>query len=167
MRRNLLTVIALNILGLILFFSWYLPENHGFWFLFDKNIFYFFIERLILDGFFTYLVALTNNRKFDLVAIAAMLSLMGYFFIKGDRKIKREVILIGLTMIVVAVLLNQIGRQIPVMRGSPTGYFENVNRVSELVTTISAKDYSGDSFPGDHGLMLMIFTAFMWRYFGF
>ncbi|ELO6405044.1 TPA: Kdo(2)-lipid A phosphotransferase, partial [Escherichia coli] len=23
-----------------------------------------------------------------------------------------------------------------------------------------------DSFPGDHGMMLLIFSAFMWRYFG-
>ena len=29
-----------------------------------------------------------------------------------------------------------------------------------------AKDYSGDSFPGDHGLMLMIYAGFMLRYFG-
>jgi membrane-associated phospholipid phosphatase len=25
---------------------------------------------------------------------------------------------------------------------------------------------SKDSFPGDHGMMLLIFASFMWRYFG-
>ena len=29
-----------------------------------------------------------------------------------------------------------------------------------------AKDYSFDSFPGDHGLMLMIYAGFMLKYFG-
>ncbi|MGU7807728.1 phosphatase PAP2 family protein, partial [Escherichia coli] len=28
------------------------------------------------------------------------------------------------------------------------------------------KDASKDSFPGDHGMMLLIFASFMWRYFG-
>jgi membrane-associated phospholipid phosphatase len=41
-----------------------------------------------------------------------------------------------------------------------------VHRVSEL-TGIPAKDASKDSFPGDHGMMLIIFACFIWRYFGF
>nr|WP_304622897.1 phosphatase PAP2 family protein [Pantoea sp. B_10] len=41
-----------------------------------------------------------------------------------------------------------------------------MHRVSEL-TGIPAKDASRDSFPGDHGMMLIIFACFMWRYFGF
>ncbi|KJT24215.1 phosphatase PAP2 family protein, partial [Salmonella enterica] len=38
-------------------------------------------------------------------------------------------------------------------------------RVSELLH-IPTKDASKDSFPGDHGMMLLIFSAFMLRYFG-
>ncbi|CNH93688.1 undecaprenyl pyrophosphate phosphatase [Yersinia pekkanenii] len=36
--------------------------------------------------------------------------------------------------------------------------------LSEL-TGIPTKDASGDSFPGDHGMMLMILACFMLRYF--
>ncbi|CNH93655.1 undecaprenyl pyrophosphate phosphatase [Yersinia pekkanenii] len=31
-RRNLPTILLLNLLGIALFFSWYIPENHGVWF---------------------------------------------------------------------------------------------------------------------------------------
>jgi membrane-associated phospholipid phosphatase len=73
---------------------------------------------------------------------------------------------IGITMLLTAVILNQLGHLIPVQHASPTLFFEHVHRVSEL-TGIPAKDASSNSFPGDHGMMLMIFACFMWRYFGF
>lgn len=50
-------------------------------------------------------------------------------------------------------------------RASPTLTFTDINRVSELLS-VPTKDASRDSFPGDHGMMLLIFSAFMWRYFG-
>lgn len=72
---------------------------------------------------------------------------------------------IGVTMLFFAVILNQLGHLIPVQRCSPTGFFENIHRVSKMLV-FKTKDYSGDSFPGDHGLMLMIYAGFMLRYFG-
>lgn len=72
---------------------------------------------------------------------------------------------IGITMLFFAVILNQLGHLIPVQRCSPTGFFENIHRISKMLA-FKAKDYSGDSFPGDHGLMLMIYAGFMLRYFG-
>jgi hypothetical protein len=37
----------LNVAGLALFFSWYLPADHGFWFPLDSAIFHFFNEELV------------------------------------------------------------------------------------------------------------------------
>jgi membrane-associated phospholipid phosphatase len=37
--------------------------------------------------------------------------------------------------------------------------------VSDVIS-FPTKDASKDSFPGDHGMMLLIFASFMWRYFG-
>ena len=62
------------------------------------------------------------------------------------------------------MILNQLGHLLPVQRASPTHFFENINRVGEL-TGINTKDSSRDSFPGDHGMMLIIFAVFMLRYF--
>ncbi|VEC80915.1 putative permease [Raoultella ornithinolytica] len=35
-----------------------------------------------------------------------------------------------------------------------------------MLSPFPTKDASKDSFPGDHGMMLLIFATFMWRYFG-
>lgn len=36
MGKNLGKIIFLNAVGLTIFFSWYLPAEHGFWFTLDK-----------------------------------------------------------------------------------------------------------------------------------
>ena len=71
----------------------------------------------------------------------------------------------GILMLLFAVAIKQTGRFLPIAHPSPTLFFENVTRLSELVD-IPAKDADRNSFPGDHGMMLMIFTAFLGRYFG-
>lgn len=42
MKTRLPLIVLLNAAGLALFFSWYLPVNHGFWFPLDSAIFHFF-----------------------------------------------------------------------------------------------------------------------------
>ncbi|WP_306542167.1 hypothetical protein [Phascolarctobacterium faecium] len=165
MGKNLGKIIFLNAVGLTIFFSWYLPAEHGFWFTLDKSIFYYFNEQLQPESSFTYFVGLTNVRHFDIISLMAMLALYGYYYSKQDHLGKRKMWFIGVTMLFFAVILNQLGHLIPVQRCSPTGFFENIHRVSKMLV-FKAKDYSGDSFPGDHGLMLMIYAGFMLRYFG-
>lgn len=82
MKNRIPLILLLNIAGVALFCSWYLPANHGAWLPVDSAIFHFF-----------------NHGVSDVVNF-------------------------------------------------PT------------------KDASKDSFPGDHGMMLLIFASFMWRYFG-
>lgn len=163
-RRNLPWIILFNILGIALFFSWYLPPNHGFWFSVDSSIFFFFNEHLATNHTFLYLVAYTNNRAFDAVALLSMGLLYLSFFVKRDGYGKRRMLILGVVILFTAVVLNQLGHLLPVQRASPTHFFENINRVGEL-TGINTKDSSRDSFPGDHGMMLIIFAVFMLRYF--
>jgi len=69
-------------------------------------------------------------------------------------------------MLLSAIIINQLAQALmPVKRASPTLFFNDALRVSNVLH-ISTKDASKDSFPGDHGMMLLIFCAFMWRYFG-
>ncbi len=162
---RLITILLLNLLGLVLFFSWYLPPDHGFWFALDKDIFYSFNSKMVTHPGFAMLVAITNFRGFDLVSLLAMGCLYLFFWRKQTPQGKRRMLAIGVTMLLTAVVLNQLGHLIPVHHASPTLFFKDVHRVSEL-TGIPAKDASGNSFPGDHGMMLIIFACFMWRYFG-
>ncbi|CNH85828.1 MULTISPECIES: phosphatase PAP2 family protein [Yersinia] len=163
-RRNLPTILLLNLLGIALFFSWYIPVNHGFWFKIDSAIFFYFNQHLLSSPPFLHLVAITNNRGFDAISLMCMGLLYLYFYIKEPPTGRRRLIVTGVVMLLTAVILNQLGHLLPVSHPSPTLTFENINRVSEL-TGIPTKDASSDSFPGDHGMMLMIFACFMLRYF--
>ncbi|PHM33071.1 phosphatase PAP2 family protein [Xenorhabdus innexi] len=162
-RSHPLAILILNMLGIGLFFSWYLPENHGFWFHIDSAIFHYFNEKLLPNSKFALFVAIVNIRAFDVISLLCMGLLYYSAFRKQDYAGKRRLFMIGLVMLITAVIINQIGHQIPVSRPSPTLTFENVNRVSEM-TSWHTKDASGDSFPGDHGLMLLIFSCFILRY---
>ncbi|CNH67220.1 undecaprenyl pyrophosphate phosphatase [Yersinia aldovae] len=163
-RRNLPTILLLNMLGIVLFLSWYIPVNHGFWFKIDSAIFFYFNQHLLSSPTFLHLVAITNNRAFDVISLICMGLLYLCFYIKETPVGRRRLIVIGFVMLLTAVILNQLGHMLPVSHPSPTLTFDNINRVSEL-TGIPTKDASSDSFPGDHGMMLMIFACFMLRYF--
>ncbi len=162
--KRLLTILALNAAGFALFFSWYLPENHGQWFILDKTIFYWFNQHLVTNQALLWLVAITNFRAFDGVSLLAMGALYLHFWRRETPQGRRRMLAIGITMLITAVGLNQLGHLIPVSHGSPTKFFPDVNHVTRL-TGIPTKDSSADSFPGDHGMMLMIFACFMLRYF--
>ncbi|MNG94006.1 Inner membrane protein YeiU [compost metagenome] len=163
-RRNLPFIIFFNLLGIALFLSWFLPTNHGYWFTLDSAIFFFFNRHLATDPGFLHLVAITNNRAFDVISLIAMGLLYLYFYLKQDAVGRRRLLITGIVMLLTAVVLNQLGHLLPVKHPSPSLSFENINRVSTL-TGIPTKDASSDSFPGDHGMMLMIFSCFMLRYF--
>ncbi|MEM6049324.1 phosphatase PAP2 family protein [Erwinia sp. P7711] len=162
--NRLLTILVLNVLGFALFFSWYLPVNHGFWFQLDKNIFYWFNDRLLTNKPLLWLLAVTNFRAFDGISLLAMGGLYLHFWRRETPPGRRRLLAIGIAMLICAVVLNQLGHLIPVSHPSPTKFFPDVNHVTKL-TGIPAKDASADSFPGDHGMMLMIFACFMLRYF--
>ncbi|HCU0293782.1 TPA: phosphatase PAP2 family protein [Citrobacter sedlakii] len=166
MKTRLSLILLLNAAGLALFMSWYLPAQHGIWSTADSSIFHFFNQRLVESRAFLWLVALTNNRAFDGCSLLAMGCLMLSFWLKETPAGRRRIIMTGLVMLLTAVVLNQLGQALlPVKRASPTLSFEHIYRVSELLH-IPTKDASRDSFPGDHGMMLLIFAAFMLRYFG-
>lgn len=162
--NRLLKILVLNALGFALFLSWYLPANHGFWFGVDKNLFYWFNDRLVTNKALLWMLAITNFRAFDGVALLAMGALYLSFWRRETPEGRRRMLAIGITMLISAVILNQLCRFIPVSHPSPTKFFPNVNHVGQL-TGFPTKDASANSFPGDHGMMLMIFACFMLRYF--
>ncbi len=166
--HRFLVIILLNVLGIVLFFSWYLPADHGFWFTVDSSIFLYFNRLMINSHVFALFLAVTNYRAFDAISLLFMGALYLHYFLKAGHDERYRLISIGIVMVLSAVVLNQLGHLLPVSHASPTIFFENdpkVARVSQFVN-IPTKDASYDSFPGDHGMLLMIFAAYMWRYFG-
>jgi len=166
MKTRISGILLLNIAGLALFLSWFLPANHGFWSSLDSGIFHFFNQGLAESRAYVWFLAITNNRAFDGCSLLAMGSLMLHFWLKEQPQGRRRIVIIGLVMLLAAVIVNQLAQHLmPVKRASPSLSFPDVYRVSDLLH-ISTKDASKDSFPGDHGMMLLIFATFMWRYFG-
>lgn len=158
----------ISLLGIALFLSWYLPDHHGLWYAIDKKLFFYFNHKMVADPHFADLVALVNKRAFDLCSLLAMGLVYGYFFLRADGNGRRRLLAIGITMLLSAVVLNQLGHLLPVSHHSPSLVFgadEGIVRIKHL-TSITTKDASSDSFPGDHGMMLMVFCAFMLRYCG-
>ncbi|AUX94080.1 phosphatase PAP2 family protein [Mixta gaviniae] len=163
--KRLAIILLLNLAGVALFLSWYLPGNHGPWFGIDKAIFFWFNQHMATSHAFALVLAITNFRGFDAVSLLAMGLLYWSYWRRETPQGRRRMLAIGICMLITAVILNQLGHLLPVKHSSPTLFFDNVWRVSEL-TGIPAKDASKDSFPGDHGMMLIIFACFMLRYVG-
>ncbi|MHB0776210.1 phosphatase PAP2 family protein [Halomonas sp. WWR20] len=160
-------ILLLNTLGLSLIVTWWLPYLTV-WSRLDDGIFWFFNQFVTVDHrHWTEVLAFLNLRIFDAIAFGVMALL---FLIAGMRDKTPGRIWrwfgIGLTMLVTAALLALFTTKgIRYGHPSPTLVFENAHRLTDIVS-IPAKDASRNSFPGDHGLMLMVFAAFMLRFSG-
>ncbi len=172
-KENLKWVIICNLLGALLLGSWFActPGGvyHGLWLTLDKGIFYFFNEALSASKAFALFVGIVNLRVFDVVAFVAMLGIYYSYYRKSNVEGKRWLFCIGVAMLVSAVIIKQFDKLLPIDRVSASVYFDqlyhNVNWVSQL-SGLAAKDKSASSFPGDHGMMLLIFAVYMWKYIG-
>jgi len=169
-QKKIIALIFANLFGIALFLSWALPVHHGFWFAIDKGIFFTFNEMLPQNRAFLYLVAFTNLRPFDIVAFLFMLAIFAHSYRKMDHEGRRFLLCMGATMLVSALIAKQGANLIDGNgRASATKYFlENgfpIFRASEL-TGWPCKDLASSSFPGDHGMFLLIFVSFSLRYLG-
>lgn len=170
MKKNIFYLILCNLIGIILFTSWYMTKFNGFWFEIDKTIFYYFNTPLIKNDTFMYFVAFTNIRLFDLVSLFSMVLIYYNYYRKSNVEGKRWLFCIGIAMIFSAIILKQIDNILPIERVSASIYFENLYHNVNFVSQMSnwpTKDSSTTSFPGDHGMVILIFSAYLWKYFGF
>ena len=167
--KRVFQIIACNAAGIILFLSWYLPANHGFWFAIDKGIFYFFNRLVAESRAFLYFVAFTNFRAFDAVAFLFMLAIFLYYFFRQDATGKRRMLCMGIAMLLSVALVKIADGRLDINRLSASAYFQSIKEPVNFVSRMTGwhvKDRSVTSFPGDHGMMLLIFTSFMGKYFG-
>lgn len=161
--RSLPHILIWNLLGAFIALSWLLLPGHGFWARWDFQVFHSFNTLIAEPGEWRLLMAITNNRLFDLVSISCMLVLLGWQYLQGDLAARRRLLAMSLLMVVTALIINRVGHLVPVERPSPTLSLPGALRLTALID-FPTKDSSSDSFPGDHGLMLMIFAGFMLRF---
>lgn len=157
------SALAVSLFGVCLLASSFVFRET--WGAVDRAVFYYFNSRLVPGGLFLKAVAYSNMRVFDVAAFGAMGALYFYYFCGKDNAGRRKMLCLGVLMLLAGICIKQAGGFIPISHGSPTLALDNANRLSKM-TTIVTKDASRNSFPGDHGMMLMIFAGFMARYFG-
>ncbi|REC93553.1 phosphatase PAP2 family protein [Kushneria indalinina] len=161
---NLRRILFYNLLGVTLVTTWWLPQFLV-WSSVDDAIFWFFNQFITADHpTWTSILAGLNTRAFD-KAMFVLLVVMLYAAMKRDPQgswLKWGVI--GFVMTATALVLQDIIHNLMTYKhASPTGMLDNVNLLTNL-TSLPAKDTASSSFPSDHGLMAMIFAAFMWHF---
>lgn len=169
-QKNYILIAACNIIAVLLLLSWYLNvclDFPGIWNIADRSVFEFFNQRLYPVSGFTWLVAVTNVRIFDLAAMLAMGLVFACYFLKETPEGRHRLFCVFLFMVLFAVAVKLLCNLIPFDRRSPTKEFAGINLVSKLVSfPLKVKDGSNSCFPGDHGVMLLIFSFVMLRYLG-
>ncbi len=150
-----------NLIAVVLFLSWLLDPTRSLWLALDDTVFWTFNHSLAEGDLWRQFWAITNNRAFDLVAAFSMLALFGHRALLKDRQHLYRYIAVGILMTITVVVVVKSGKWLPVERPSGTYIYSEALRLSELVPHIDTKDISEDSFPGDHGLVLLLCTGFI------
>ncbi|MGL5504315.1 MAG: phosphatase PAP2 family protein [Aeromonas veronii] len=151
------------LVGGLVAISWAALPAHGPWDQWDLAIFHTVNGWLGQSALWADLVAITNNRLFDLAVLACMGLILARCFFARDLAGRRQLVAMGIVMLLSALVINQLGHRLPVERPSPTLMVADALRVTQI-SAIPTKDSSGDSFPGDHALFLMIFAGYALRY---
>lgn len=154
-------ILLFNALGVALLLSWALP-SFTLWTYLDDGVFWFF-NHTISDNHprWNVVLAALNNRKYDMLIMLAMLVTMAAASYRDQQGGFRRWFGIGVTMLITAGLINELVRTVVTYsHPSPTRFFDDANLLSQFVH-FATKDQAGNSFPGDHGIMAMIFAAFM------
>ena len=151
------------LLGGLIAISWTALPEHGPWDQWDLAVFHLVNGWLGQAQWWDDLVAVTNNRLFDLAVLSCMGLILSRCFWCADEQGRRRLVAMGIVMLLGALVINQFGHLLPVSRPSPTLTVTDALRVTQL-SGIPTKDSSSDSFPGDHALFLMIFAGFALRY---
>ncbi|MGO4999749.1 phosphatase PAP2 family protein [Oceanisphaera sp. W20_SRM_FM3] len=156
MRWDIKGWLALQLLALALFFTWYF----GYWQSLDEGIFWWFNNRLVTVPGFAHMVAVVNQRWID-GAVALLMA--GFVFTHAWQLKGRDRAKMGCLLLLMAgcfSLQAAAGKALSIERASPTVVYEQAERVSLLVPEIKAKDASGASFPSDHGIGFATFLLF-------
>ena len=150
------------LLGGLIAISWAALPDHGPWDQWELAVFHLVNGWLGQAQWWADLVAVTNNRLFDLAVLSCMGLILSLLLACG-RAGRRRLVAMGIVMLLGALVINQFGHLLPVSRPSPTLTVADALRVTQL-SAIPTKDSSSDSFPGDHALFLMIFAGFALRH---
>jgi membrane-associated phospholipid phosphatase len=156
-----IALLCANLVAIVLFASWLLEPTRSLWLALDESFFWATNRSLAEGELWRQIWAVANHRAFDLVAALSMLSLYGHYALLRQREHLTHYIAIGLLLTIAIILIVQGSKLIPIDRPSATMVYPEALRLSKLVPYIATKDIASDTFPGDHGLVLLLFAGFI------
>jgi len=160
----LCNLIAIGLVGL-----WLLPAGHAAFTSFDEWFFHLLNQPLADNTVWRSIWAVGSMRPFDIIVGLILLSLL----IRGDWVIAavqtRQATIAFVSMLVLMLLIrtafDKLCGQMGWQHSSPSLMLPDAVRLSALYPHISPhlelKDASGQSFPGDHASVLIIWGMFM------
>lgn len=157
-------LVSAHLLALLLMGSWLLEPTRSFWLILDEQLFWAMNDSLEWGRGWQQLWAVANNRAFDLVAGGSMLLLFVHHALLHERQRLPHYLSVLAVMFFVLLVLLLISKELPIERPSATAQFPEALRLSQLVPEIPTKDFSSDSFPGDHGLVLLVCAGYALAY---
>jgi putative membrane protein len=161
-----LWLLASFLISALMYLSWAEWEvTRAWWDILDIAVFRSINDSLKENVAWTAFWAIANNRTFDVVGAILFLLLFimyGRNGAKGDSSTVLQRLSACLLMALAVLAVTQFDRGVLAFdRYSPTLVLDDVLRISEQVSWTITKDYSHNSFPGDHGTVSLCFMFFL------
>lgn len=162
-----IVLLACNAVALLLVATWYSGWGQAFWAPIDQWFFYTLNGSLAEGRGWQWFWAIANTKQFDYASALLILCIFGFHVLSGDRRqfIRRTAN--GMLILLAVVLTIQVSKNfLDYGRPGPSTTLEPAVLLTEIVTGFEFKDTSGNSFPGDHGIALVMFTTLLWFFAG-
>jgi Kdo2-lipid A phosphotransferase len=155
-----------HILALIILLTWIVPTLHSLWQRIDTSSFLFLNGTLYDRPLWQITVAFLNHKTFDIITALIMTLPLFHYILHGTKgtATSRFVNFSSFAIYTLGSLVAiKHGLKIffSIHRLSPSLIHDKVFRLSELSSFFTIKDYSTNSFPGDHALVLIMWLGFM------
>lgn len=143
----------------LLMASFFLEPGSSLWLALDERLFWTLNRTLLWGPWYQELIAVATSPFVDIAGGLSMLGLYLHFAAHRGHTDTTEVTAICLLLLLLILVAVQIAKAIPYDRPSGTLVFTDALRLNGLVTWIHSKDSSRDTFPGDHGTVLLVFAG--------
>ncbi len=162
--------ITCQLLAVAIYGSWLYPPTRAILDSTDASLFFSLNGSLHWGESWQLFWAYANTKMAD-IAVGIVMIILFLLFCFGGKKYLRIERLVAFGIMCAMILLTQDGglanyyvSVIDISRASPSLLLEPAIRLSELYPNIELKDHSASSFPGDHGIVVLIWLSCIWFY---
>lgn len=156
-----------NAVALLLFGSWHTSVGQSFWQHPDAWVFFTLNGSLAEGHAWQMFWAVANTKQFDMT-FALIIAIVYFVHIfRGTREQIVHRTACGMLMAVAVTSVILFSKAfLETGRIGPSDALTPSIHLTELITDFKFKDSSHSSFPGDHGISLLMFTTMIWYFAG-